>query len=200
MDKTTNTNKLYIPLSLKTVQQLTSCQKQDLERLIAKLSVAEISAVALLLIIKNNNSKTQLYSLERTLAKIIEEVATTELENPGSFAKEICSKFCTTKINKALEKNISLIEDDEVVQSDYLTQGGSWDYAFQNRYKKRKSTLEFRDILSGRTTTRDQSQILREIIAQPDESMHLQALAGTGKTHLIELIFEELEKLRFLNL
>jgi len=197
MDNNQKKRKLYIPLSQQRVQQLASCHEQSLEKLLGELSVAEVSAVALLIIASHQQDTTKIYPLERTLANLIEKGSALELEHPGRFAKEIHSRFCITKINRALEKNISLIDEDEIAQSDYLAQDGSWDYTFQDRYKKSKSTLKYRDILSDKTTTRDQSQILREIIAQPDESMHLQALAGTGKTHLIELIFEELGKLRF---
>lgn len=91
---------------------------------------------------------------------------------------------------------IALLDDDVLMQRNYLTTDGEWDSAFRDRHKTQLTeSLERVDLLTGGVgvLTLEQSRIFRELKAQADDHMHVQGYAGTGKSYLIKSLLTTLQ-------
>lgn len=88
---------------------------------------------------------------------------------------------------------VSLIEDHEVDAQEYLNKEGQWDFEFSVRYAKAHRTLTREVTLASGARlkmTDQQSRVFEEFKLFRDESFHLQAYAGAGKTYLLARFVE----------
>lgn len=132
---------------------------------------------------------------EQLLARLLEVALPLGQEG---FALLVRERFRPDLFARGLEQleqlGISLLDEHEVEEADYLLSDGRWDFAFCRRQRQRISPMEtlYRPDGSRHRLSHQQARLYRVFLAEPDESMHVQGLAGVGKTHLIRAMVETL--------
>jgi len=131
---------------------------------------------------------------ERLLSQLLATARSIETENgPGTFAAAMASRFDRLKFASGLDLlpsiHVRLLGHDAVKQRAFLSAGGSWDFEFSRNHARELDpfTEEFATPEGSRFLLTDsQARTFRVFERELDEDLHLQALAGTGKTFLIE--------------
>lgn len=134
-------------------------------------------------------------SLEKKLAQLLELA---QQVGQAAFADVVAERFQKKSFAAGLQRlsdlGIGLLDDHEIEQKDYLLADGRWDFTFTARQQQRLQPLEVLTCPDGqqKTLSHQQARLYRILLAEADESMHVQGLAGVGKTHLIRAMLEML--------
>nr|AAS47551.1 putative DNA helicase [symbiont bacterium of Paederus fuscipes] len=200
MSDTPQTTTWFIPLSQRSIDALLQIPAALSSEAFAAYSIAELAAIRVILDApKLDLDRHGASTVERMLAKLIEVGHGLERETGGSFAGVVAHRFTPASFQHGLrllgQAGTCLLDSEDLEQHDYLTSEGTCDFEFRQRHQQQISL--FSDVWETSTShrypvTSDQARIIRILECEPDESLHLQALTGTGKTHLIELLLDQL--------
>jgi len=189
---------LFLPLTDEVVGALAA--GESLDDFLGQASRAQMAALMLLLnldsLVRQN---TPVEQLERMLDDVLRAAVSVE-DAGGVFADLLRARFDSAMLAKSLTvlevAGISLLEDHEVEDQHYLDDEGHWDFTFSPRYRQqlepltREIVLPTGDLLH---LSDQQSRIFDEFRGCQDESFHVQAYAGVGKTFLLSKFFETLD-------
>jgi hypothetical protein len=188
---------LFLPLTEEAAQGLAA--GEPLDDFLADATRAQLAALMLLInlnvLVQQN---TPIEKLERMLDDVMRAALSME-EAGGSFADLLRMRFNAANLAQSLNvlevAGISLLEAHEVDDEQYLDEEGQWDFGFGKRHRQtlepltREVVLPTGDLLY---LSDQQSRIFDEFRGCQDESFHLQAYAGVGKTFLLAKFFETL--------
>ena len=188
---------LFLPLTEEAAQALAA--GESLDDFLAEATRAQLAALMLLInlnaLVEQN---TAIEKLERMLDDVMRAALSME-EAGGSFADLLRMRFNAANLAQSLGvlevAGISLLQAHEVDDEEYLDEEGHWDFGFGKRHRQtlepltREVVLPTGDLLY---LSDQQSRIFDEFRGCQDESFHLQAYAGVGKTFLLAKFFETL--------
>ncbi|MEW8200313.1 MAG: AAA family ATPase [Candidatus Thiodiazotropha endolucinida] len=195
-----DTKCLYLPLSNETLTAVLEEFPVIGDRLRA-LSGPELSALCILQKLPDFQMEARsTLEIERLLSKLIAiSHDETETNNWHKFSHEIEGLLDPEKLRAGLatmyELGIDLLEQDEVRTRRYLQSDGTWDFNFT---RNRQVTLILPEdphyhipgLPEGTVLTCEQFRIPQTLNAQIDDHLHIQGYAGTGKSHLINVIID----------
>lgn len=192
----TATTPLYLPL---TEGQL-ACIEQDASS-INGLPSATAAALILIQRLPSTSAGQSLKQIEQVLAKLVGLAWTMDCERRGQFAEAACKGFDAgafkAGLSRAAELGIRLIDDDALLARNYLS-GGQWNCDFSATHHQSQSPLTTEvALISGDAPIKLMSEQARNIItiqSELDESLHIQALAGCGKTAMVGATLRMLER------
>ena len=185
------TTHLYLPLSERMLSGVLA-DGSNIELEVSALSVPHIGALMVLQSLPGL-PRGALAQPERILVEAI-AVGNAEAERDGAsaFAASALRMLDRKKIREGNELladfGIQLLDHDVAVGRSYLTVDGHWDGSFKERYRTR-SVEQLQTVVSAGkpgVLTEEQTRVFREFVAQPDDHMHVQGYAGTGKSLLIK--------------
>lgn len=190
---------LYLPISARLLGQVLNATGR-LDDAIAGLSVASLSGLILLQFLPKLKPHSA-PSAERVLAETVGHLnAQVKVSSLQAVRTSAVAHITREKIRAGLELladfGIVLLDDEALTQRNYLTPEGSWDTSFLERHRERLTkSLQRVDLPSGerRLLTTEQSRVFRDVMAQPDDHMHVQGYAGTGKSYVIKSLLWGLE-------
>lgn len=188
---------LFLPLTEEDARALAA--GGSLDDFLPTATRPQLAALMLLLNLKSlvlNN--TPIEKLERMLDDVMRAAMSME-EAGGTLADLLRLRFDPAHLADGLQvleiAGISLLEDHQVEDCHYLDEEGHWDFGFGKRHRQtlepltREIVLTTGDVLH---LSDQQSRIFDEFRSCQDESFHLQAYAGVGKTFLLAKFFETL--------
>lgn len=142
--------------------------------------------------------------LERALASLID--AGFDLESAGqgaSFSSLVFSRFnpklFSAGLNQLRSLSVRLLDPEDLDAEGYLTEDRKWDFEFTSRHAEALNPFTERFVdAAGKSFTLapQQARAFRVFKSELDEDFHLQALAGTGKTFMIERLIDCLTSYR----
>ena len=191
-----NDSHYFLPLSPETAQQLVQGRQE-----VASLQVPELAAV---LLIQNLPSLIRAGQaaprIETVLAKTISAGLDTDAEHgANTFAQAVAERFSSAAFKEGLGLLdgllFNLLEANEVSERQYLTPDCNWDFSFRIKHAAQLNPLsESIETDSGRTIflTTPQFRIFKILRSELNEHLHLQGLAGVGKTSMISTLLEYL--------
>jgi len=189
---------LFLPLSEDPIKALIA--GEPLDDFLTQASRAQLAALMLLLNFEALAAHdTPLEKLERMLDDVMRAGQSME-EAGGSLADLLRGRFNAEQLAKGIAQlevlGVSLLEEHEVQDRDYLDAEGQWDFGFGKRQQQKLEPLSREIVLPTGDLLRltdQQSRIFDEFQVCRDESFHLQAYAGVGKTYLLAKFFEMLD-------
>ncbi|MEE5153053.1 helicase [Pseudomonas alliivorans] len=199
------TDVLFLPITEEKTQFILTAHS-DIEVTLSELSIAEIAAI---LTIQHLGSTPKLKIasnslLEKQLSKIIEIGVDLRIKGESSsFSKAMATRFKTQAFEVGLSRlsdfNIRLLDVETAISGRYLLTNGLWDFNFSDRHGK--SLTPYTELFNSShgnqfLLTSQQSRLYQSFKNGLDEHLHVQALAGTGKTHLIGKMIETLQNYR----
>lgn len=179
----------FLPLSAQRARLLASAAPATFEA----LQLPELASV--LLIQRLAQATETATSLEKKLAQLLELA---RQQGQASFADAVAQCFQPAAFASGLQcltaAGIGLLDDHEIEQADYLLDDGRWDFSFTARQQQRLQPLEVLTCPNGlhKNLGHQQARLYRTFLQEADESMHIQGLAGVGKTYLIRAMLEAL--------
>lgn len=194
---------LYIPLS-EAQADLLADPTVSLHESLGRWDPHELAAVAVVQNLKSLAGKPKSSMLiEKAVADMVEIGADLmDTRPPGTFAELIVQRFnreAFTSGRALMNKlKIRFMDAETVAGRGYLV-GKYWDFRFCQRHSEHLNPAkeEFQTVTGDRFTLTDQqARTFRVLQTDHDESIHIQALGGTGKTHLIERIINSLTNCR----
>ncbi|HGN3297123.1 TPA: AAA family ATPase [Pseudomonas aeruginosa] len=200
-----NKTVLYLPLLQSQAEAL-----KDLETPIADLllqwGVDQLASVVFIQNIPSLSGKPKREGmLERALADLIAlGVDLSKSKSAGDFAQIVVGRFNRTYFEQGLSllhvMGVGFLDEETIESNQHLTPEGYWDRKFTGRYSETINPLkyEFASSSASFRLTEQQARIFRVLQAEPDESMHIEGRAGTGKTHLIARLVESLASSKLL--
>ncbi|MBA6105244.1 AAA family ATPase [Pseudomonas monteilii] len=193
-----DTPPLYLPLLDSQVNDLISGIHQATELFVqwGYPEVASISVIQHLPVLAGKPNGDVI--IEKALATLISTATELAGTQPSdTFASLIAARFNSEAFARGLsllpEMRVRLLDHDAFAARDYLTSEGQWDYTFRSRHAVEQNPVKEEFLTqAGRVfgLSDQQARAFRTLRAEPDESMHIQGLAGSGKTHLIHRIVE----------
>lgn len=189
---------LFLPLSEDPIKALIA--GEPLDDFLTQASRAQLAALMLLLNFEALAAHdTPIEKLERMLDDVMRAGQSME-EAGGSLADLLRGRFNAEQLEKGMAQlevlGVSLLEEHEVQDQDYLDAEGQWDFGFGKRQQQKLEPLTREIVLPTGDLLRltdQQSRIFDEFQVCRDESFHLQAYAGVGKTYLLAKFFEMLD-------
>ncbi|WP_432780706.1 AAA family ATPase (plasmid) [Pseudomonas corrugata] len=194
---------LYIPLLSSQANTLVD-PSASARVLFREWDVAQLASVAVIqnLPALDGKAKSEML-IEQALADLISigtELSTTH--PPGTFSNLMASKFKRELFERGLalmpRLQVRFLDEDTLAAQQFLS-GGRWDFNFCAAHTRKLNPLKHSfETSSGEifSLSNQQSRTFRIIHAEPDESIHIQGLAGTGKTHMIERLVGSLSSCR----
>ncbi len=158
-------------------------------------SIAEVAATAAIESLPSLISKGSVAALcERLLSDLIAAACEIDAEGgAGTFGAAMAQRFNRAAFVSGLDQLASiggrLLDRDTLDERKFLLDDGKWDFEFSARHAAainpctEQFTTSAGDIF---VLTDQQARTFRIFERELDEDLHLQALAGTGKTYLIE--------------
>lgn len=132
--------------------------------------------------------------VEKALADLVnigQQLATTQ--PAGTFAALLAARFEKSAFARGLsllpKVNARFLDEEAFAAKEYLLDSGHWDFDFRARYAEKFQPVRQVLYTPSEKEVRlsdQQARTYRMVMAEPDESIHIQGLAGTGKTHMIE--------------
>jgi len=189
-----DTFSFFFPLSDSQAKKLTGGALSSLENL-ADMSLPELAAVSVIQQIPlMTNAGKSAASFERLLSQVITTSNEIDVQSgAGTFAKIVAARFDSSLFGSGVERLPSigarLMDDKALAERAYLKADGSWDFGFSSRYRSILDPFTEEFVTPGFEPfllTDSQARTFRIFMGELDENLHLQALAGTGKTFLIE--------------
>lgn len=187
----------FLPLSPETVEQLLHSQEG-----LANLQTPELAAVLLIQNLPNLlRAGQKAAGIESALAKILSTGLDSDAESGMQvFAQAVAERFSTDAFNEGLRLldrlAFNLLETNEVEDRKYLNSDGNWNFHFRIEHATQFNPLkEALSTASGETIflSTPQFRIFNVLRTQSDEHLHLQGLAGVGKTSMISTLLEYLK-------
>ncbi len=189
---------LFLPLTEERVRALAA--GESLDDFLHTASRAQLAALMLLL---NLNAlvkqATPVEKLERMLDDVMRAALSME-EAGGAFAELLRARFNAEHLTEGIAQlevaGISLLDLHEIEDRHYLDKDGHWDFGFGQRQRRKLEPLVREIVLPTGDVMHlsdQQSRIFDEFQVCRDESFHLQAYAGVGKTFLLAKFFEVLD-------
>ncbi|WP_053268878.1 ATP-binding protein [Pseudomonas chlororaphis] len=187
----------FLPLSPETAEQL----EQNHDDL-ASLQVPELAAVLLIqnlpALVRAGQTAPR---IEAALAKALIAGLESDAEHGSHiFGQAVAERFSPVAFKEGLGLldglMFNLLEVDEVAERKYLKPDGSWDFSFRIEHAAQLNPLkEAIATESGQTIflTTPQFRIFKTLRSELDEHLHLQGLAGVGKTSMISTLLEYLK-------
>jgi hypothetical protein len=194
---------LFLPLTEEVVRGLAA--GDSLEAFLAEARRPQLAALMLLLNLRTLvTQKVAIEQLERMLDDVMRAAASVE-EAGGAFAELVKMRFNADNLTDSLTvlemAGVSLLDDYDVADQGYLDEEGQWDFSFSVRHRETLEPLTREVVMPSGSVLRlsdQQSRIFDEFKVCKDESFHLQAYAGVGKTFLLAKFFEVLDPARTL--
>jgi hypothetical protein len=194
---------LYLPLLGSQADSLVD-SSSSARVLLRQWDVPQVASVAVIQNLPSLDGKLKSEMLiEKGLAELISigtELSRTH--SPGTFSGLIAGRFQ----RKLFERGLALMPrlqlrflDEEALLAGQFLIGGQWDFDFCATHSQKLNPLKHPfETQSGETfsLSNQQSRIFRVIHAAPDESIDIQGLAGTGKTHIIKRLVDSLSSCR----
>ena len=189
---------LFLPLTDEVVKALAA--GESLDDFLGVASRAQMAALMLLLNLKALTGQgIAVEMLERMLDDVMRAAGSVE-EGGGAFADLVRMRFNAENLAASLTvleiAGVALLEEHEVQAQAYLDEEGQWDFGFGLRHRQTLEPLTREIVLATGDVLRlsdQQSRIFDEFQVCTDESFHLQAYAGVGKTFLLAKFFEVLD-------
>lgn len=197
-------NTLFMPLTEARVARLTEAKDRP-ARVIEQCDNAECSAI---FVIQHLGALSKVAAprvkIEKQLAEMIKiGQQMYAADSAGAFANTIAQRFSYRDFQSGLgllyTLNIRLMDAEAFAEKAYLFDDGLWDYGFSERHWRLLTpcTEHFENAHGESfTLTTQQSRSYRTFLTEHDEHLHVQALAGTGKTHMIEKMIDSLDRYR----
>src|ERR1700712_3484320 len=190
---------LFLPLTEQVIQALAA--GEPLEDFLETATRPQLAALMLLLNLKALSlQNTPIEKLERMLDDVMRAALSME-EAGGGFADLVRGRFTADHLAASLSvletTGIGLLEENEIEDRDFLDQEGQWDFGFGKRHRQKLAPLVREIVLPSGEVMRlsdQQSRIFDEFRGCQDESFHVQAYAGVGKTFLLAKFFENLRR------
>lgn len=195
---------MFLPLDRQQANLLTADDSLPEEHL-AQWTVSSLASVlAIQSVTGIATLGSPLTRLEKSLAGLIE--AGVDMERAGQ--RPAFTALVASRVNKgqfalglSLLRSISakLLYPDDVDAEDYLTEAGKWDFDFAARHSEALNPFNHPAVdAQGQTfyLSDQQARTFHFMRAEMDEDFHLQALAGTGKTFMIERMIDCLSAYR----
>jgi hypothetical protein len=131
---------------------------------------------------------------ERLLSQLLSTARIIDAESgPRTFATAMAARFDRLKFAAGVELLPSIrtrfLDQYALAKRAYLLDDGSWDFTFSTQHKNAISPFTEEFVSKGGAPfvlTDSQARSFRVLKGELDEDLHIQALAGTGKTFLIE--------------
>ncbi|MEI0882765.1 hypothetical protein VUS60_32095 [Pseudomonas aeruginosa] len=196
--------RLFLPLSR---PQANALEARDCSSaaLLAQWSIPSLAAVIAIQSLPTLAQTTDPSArLERALAGLID--AGFDLESAGqgvSFSSLVFSRFnpqlFSAGLNQLRSLSIRLLEPEDLDTEGYLTEDRKWDFEFTSRHAEALNPFTERFVdAAGKSfnLAPQQARAFRVFKSELDEDFHLQALAGTGKTFMIERLIDCLTSYR----
>lgn len=135
--------------------------------------------------------------IEKSLAQLVPALQSQEAsEQVRDVLKEQWIAETWEEALRLIESlGISLLKDGENNVIAELDSTGEWDFELTARLKETRNPLKYSyERPSGEIGYLGelQNRVFSQYLAEPDESLNLQACAGSGKTHIAKLIVERL--------
>ena len=174
--------------------------KDSIVDLLAQWDVAQIASAVVIQNLPSLNGRPKRDGLiELGLAEMIAlGVRLKRKTPPESFASLVFEKFDRDAFEQGLslmhKVGIRFLDEKALESQEYLTLDGLWNRKFLGLHSKAIDPLkhEFYSAKSSFSLTDQQARAFRVLQAEPDESLHIEGRAGTGKTHLITRLIESL--------
>jgi hypothetical protein len=190
---------LFLPITAKRCDSLANGDGVD--DFISTASHAEVASVLLLLnLVALRTKGASCAKIESIFKGVVEVGATTDEQAKRDFVELAKARFDAQAFAGGLAlaemSAISFLSDEEVRKKEYLTPSGLWDKDFCTRHQaKIRPPLRELTLKGGLTITLSdqQGRLFDDFRGGIDESLHLQAFAGAGKTFLISKFFELLK-------
>ncbi|MFJ7794491.1 helicase [Pseudomonas sp. NPDC096950] len=190
---------LYLPMS-EAQADLLADPTVSIHETLGRWDTHELAAVAVVQNLKSLAGKPKSSMLiEKGVADLIEAGADLrDTHTPGTFTDLIIQRFNREAFigGRALMSKLKLrFMDEETLAGRAYLVGNYWDLRFCQRHSDHLNPAkeEFQTVTGDRfTLSSQQARTFRVLQAEHDESIHIQALAGTGKTHLIERMINTL--------
>lgn len=187
---------LYLPLTQETAKAVGN----GLLNTLNDKHVSVLAGIVLLQklepLVKSNRPP---HEIEVLLGHLLKMAVTMEEKQTGSFLSVVTAGFEVDSFNAGLacaaQAHVYFLPDKDVEERQFITREGLWNFEFCCQHYEQTSSLSERvKSDSGRTykVSTDQVRSLNTLRAEVDEHLHVQALAGTGKTFLIERMFDAL--------
>ncbi|PHX43502.1 hypothetical protein AO263_17140 [Pseudomonas sp. NZIPFR-PS5] len=188
---------MFLPLTEEVCKGLAA--GESLDDFLSEAGRPQLAALMLLLNLKALVAQnTAVEQLERMLDDVLRAAASVE-EAGGRFADLVRGRFTVDHLAAGLwvleVAGVSLLEDADIEQQDYLDGEGQWDFGFGLRHRAKLEPLTREVVMPSGDVLRlsdQQSRIFDEFKVCNEESFHLQAYAGVGKTYLLAKFFEVL--------
>lgn len=186
--------KLFIPITAQQANQLAEGEVLPSESF-ADWSIAEVAATA---VIQHApalaNDPSGATKCERLLSQLIDTARSIETEQGnGAFAAAMAIRFDRAKFSSGvacLERmHIRFLDAEAIAEGSFLSSSGAWCFDFTPRHERSLNPFTEEFVSPGGSPfvlTDSQARSFRVFVGELDEDLHLQALAGTGKTYLIE--------------
>ncbi|NWC83165.1 AAA family ATPase [Pseudomonas putida] len=194
-----NKTVLYLPL-LQSQADALKDMNAPVADLLSQWGIPQVASVVVIQNLPALRGQPKIESkIENGLADMI--AVATDLEKrstPGQFATVVAGKFKLGSFEQglALLQNLGVrfLGEEALEAQDFLTEEGVWDRTFFERYSSSIEQVKY-EIQTDSSTfmlTNQQARVFRVLQAEPDESIHVEGRAGTGKTHLITRLVESL--------
>lgn len=183
---------LYLPISEQALSGVLN-DAHSLATALTDLRVPQLAALLLLQSLPKIARHGRVFAERILMEAIAAGQAKVERDGAGALVDEAVESLDRAKIRTGhgllADLGISLLNDEQIGQQDYVTTEGAWDSSNRDRYHARDHEVRQQIALpSGASSflTREQTRIYREISAQTDDHIHVQGYAGTGKSYLIK--------------
>lgn len=187
----------FLPLSPEIAQELVQCQYD-----LTKLQIPELATV---LLIQNLPSLVKAGQTAPKIEVALAKAIGTGLDSASEYGEKVFGQAVAKRFSPEAFKEglalldglmFNLLEMDEVIEQKYLKPDGNWDFSFRVKHAAKLNPLkESITTESGETLflTTPQFRLFKTLRSELDEHLHLQGLAGVGKTSMISTLLEYLK-------
>ncbi|WP_439126136.1 MAG: helicase (plasmid) [Pseudomonas rhizophila] len=195
---------LFLPLEIDKAEELAAVDSRPAE-LFIQWSVHEIASAA---VIQNSAAfaghNLRADKTEKALAELITiGIQVERSKGQGEFGRLMAARFNRDNFNTGLNDlqriPARLLDTELISKGGFVFPNGEWNFEFKlqlsaqlNPFTEKFVTNDGKEF----TLTNQQARTFSVFKGELDESMDVQALAGTGKTYLIERMVDSLSRYR----
>lgn len=191
---------LYLPISQVSIDKLLASEgSEQIEQCLQQMHWCELpSLLALQQLPKLFDTSESLIPVEQFLNKaFLLAKKLNAKQSSNAFIAELINVLSLddleTGITLAAENRVSFLSADEVEDCEYLDLYGDWDFQFKDRYLAELRLGRELTEGSGQYLTDEQSRIVNTVRANPDDHLHVEGYAGTGKTFQVNAVLDVLQ-------
>lgn len=190
---------LELPIAETTLQKIKEAIDTGEERtLLESFSHAQLAAIVFLLKSPGLDYTSSPDEFTQNAEHIMAKLIIIARDDKPALIKMIVATISTLchkeLLNKLNRYDVYCMNESEVGEEGYLTPAGDWDYKYRDSSRLQGLTDRIHNNSnSGRLFTEDQARLLNTYIVEPEEGMHVQAVAGSGKTSFISYAVENLK-------